>query len=565
MRTFIFAVCSFLAVTSFGLGEDYTWTNAEGGLFGESANWTPEGVPGVDGGDTVRFTLPGAYTVRFDAMYHNDILTVDGSDVTLDLSGYGYYLDSSSEGSWSTVVGQYGRGGLTIQNGYVHSRNVSIGQSWESVGSMALSGPEAEWSTSFDGEWHEVLIGDGGDATLSIQDNAYFSQGHGGSALNADSNAVIEVTGTDSEWYVDGAFDMSVWGHTAVDIRSGGLIDIGKLTMAAEFGSSAQLSITGEDHESELLLHAVLENSLTIGRNGKARIHLYGSKLWNQGTMTLGENPGSSGLLDIHDGSWVDCFGSAAVGGSLENAGGTGHITLINDDPADDHGADFTPTSAAGQYVKVWPQGTITMDGGEIEMEYDASLANPIILQGGTLEGNGMLWAHVENQGGVVAPWDEGGNKVLEIGYNYMQDSTGTLKIGIAGRDPVSQCAHLRVTQESYGQVFLDGLLEVDFIDGFVPDYWDEFFIIAAHTVSGTFSNAVSRYVFEGGSFDVIYNADSVILTHYDAESLCARYSPADMNKDCLVNLADFAIFAAEWLDCNIVPESNCPGNGTPE
>jgi T5SS/PEP-CTERM-associated repeat protein len=454
---------------------------------------------------------------------------------------------------------------MTVTQGLVHSRDVSIGQFWESVGSLSLSGSGAEWSTSFDGEWHGVSIGEEGDAVLSVQDNAFFNHGHGASAFNADSDAVVEVTGTDSEWYVDGAFDMSVWGHTVVDIRNGGLVNIGKLTMAAERGSSAQITITGENHESELQLHAHLENSLTIGRSGRAGIQVYGSKLWNQGTMTLGENPGSSGLLEIHEGSWVDCFGAAAVGGSLDNAGGTGRIDLIDDTPGDQQGVDFTPTSDAGQFVKVWPQGTIAMDGGVIEMEYGELQANPIILQGGTLSGHGMIWAHVDNRGGIVNPADDQDQKKLEIGYDYTQDAMGTLKIALGGHDIESRYATLQVDHDGYGRVSLDGMLDVELVDGFVPDYADEFIIITARTVSGTFSNAVLRYVFEGGSFDVIYNADSVILTHFDAESLCLRYSPADMNRDCLVNLADFAVFAAEWLDCSILPESDCPGQTNAE
>ncbi len=109
----------------------------------------------------------------------------------------------------------------------------------------------------------------------------------------------------------------------------------------------------------------------------------------------------------------------------------------------------------------------------------------------------------------------------------------------------------------------LNGILDVDLVGGFVPDYEDRFEIIAAQNIAGTFSNAASRYVFEGGSFDVIYNTDSydsVILTHYSAEPACPKYPMADLTKDCQVDLADFAMFATEWLECNLVPASNCPG-----
>ncbi|MFA5271576.1 MAG: hypothetical protein WC412_04455 [Candidatus Omnitrophota bacterium] len=563
MRTLVFAVCSFLTVSSLCIAEDYTWDNPSGGFFGEPNNWDPNGVPGDDGGDTVRFTLPTAYTVTLDNYYNNDTLYVDGgSAVTLDIAGYEYILDYSPESSQSVVIGEYGQGSLLINNGNVFSLDVSIGQFGGSVGSLTLSGSTTQWTTLYDEGWHGVSIGEDGDATLSVLDNAQFRHGHGGSAVGAESNATVDVNGIDSEWYVDGEFDMSVWGDTMVNIANGGKIDIGKLNMASEYGSSAQINITGEDQQSELQLHADVTNSLTIGKNGMAAVRVYGSKLLNTGTMTIGENPGSSGLLEVHEKSWVDTWNSIAIGGSLDNSGGRGQLSIIDDNPGDEYGVDFTPTEAAGQFIKVWPQGTIAMDGGAIEMEYDVNMANPIILQGGTLQGNGMIWAHVENHGGLVAPWDEEDNKVLEIGYNYTQDATGTLKIAIAGRDPVSQYAHLRAVQPNYGQVSLDGILDVDLIDGFVPSYGDEFIIIAAQNISGTFSNAVSQYVFQDGSFDVIYNTDSydsVILTHYNPEPACLHYPVADMNRDCKVNLLDFAIFAGEWLDCNLVPESYCP------
>ncbi len=564
MRTFVFVVCSFLAVSSFCSADDYTWVNPAGGLYGEPNNWNPNGVPGFDGGDTVRFTLAETYTVSFDMDRHNDTLYADGSDVTLNLGGYVYNLDYSPEGSRSAVIGVNNTSRLAVSGGIVHSREVSIGQYSGAVGTLALSGSNTEWGTIFDENWHGVWIGEDGNATLSVLDNAFFNHGHGLSAFGIDSDAVVDVNGIDSEWYVDGQFDMSIWGDTTVDISNGGLVNIGKLTMGLENGSSAEITVSSNTRqESELHLHAQEETSLTIGKNGNASILLYNSKLWNQGSMVIGENVGSNGLLELHQGTWADCSSSVAVGGSFENAGGIGRIRIIDDIRDDEIGVRFEPTEFSGQFVKVWPQGTITMDGGEFVAEYGSFQANPIILQGGTLEGNGMIWAYVENRGGLVAPWDEESNKVLEIGYNYSQDAYGVLKIAIAGQDPVSQYAHLRVTHPSNGQVSLDGMLDVDLVGAFVPDYEDRFEIIAAQNITGSFSNAVSKYVFERGSFDVIYNTDdmdSVILTHYSPELACPRYPMADLNKDCQVDLADFAILAAEWLKCNLEPQSSCPG-----
>ncbi len=516
MKTLVFAVCVFLACGAVVFADEFYWTSSAGGFYGDPNNWNPFGVPGFDGGDTVWFNLPDAYTVTLDTDYANNTLYADGSDVTLDLDGFTYSLQYSPEGSKSAVIGQSTTSSLSIKNGIVHSREISIGQFSYAIGSLALSGSGTEWGTMFDGDWHGVWIGEDGDATLAVLDNAFFNHGHGLSAFAPDSDAVIEVNGQDSHWYVDGQFDMSILGSTVVDIIDGGLVDIGKLTMGLYEDSSAEININSVNpQESELQLRSISETSLTIAQSGQAAVRLYASKLLNQGTMILGENSSGNGLLELHEHSLADCLNSIAVGGNFENAGGVGVIRIIDDDRENQTGVRFEATELEGQYIKVWPQGTISMDGGEFVAEYGSWQANPIILEGGTLEGNGMVWAYVENNGGVVAPWDEENNKEMEIGYNYSQDAAGVLKIAIAGRDPVSQYAHLRVTQENFGQVSLNGFLDVDLVDGFVPDYEDQFEIIAARNIIGTFSNAVSRYFFEGGSFDVIYNPDSVILTHF--------------------------------------------------
>jgi hypothetical protein len=38
----------------------------------------------------------------------------------------------------------------------------------------------------------------------------------------------------------------------------------------------------------------------------------------------------------------------------------------------------------------------------------------------------------------------------------------------------------------------------------------------------------------------------------------CTNWSNADVNKDCRVNLIDFALFTSQWLTCNLDPASSC-------
>jgi T5SS/PEP-CTERM-associated repeat protein len=554
-------VSILLICNSFLFATDFTWNNSAGGSFGTSTNWDPEGVPAD--GDVLHFTLAEPYTLTMDNYYLNDAFYVDGSNVTLDLNGYNYYLDLEYTTGPAAIIGDTTSSSLTVFGSFINSRDVVIGNQTGSVGDLTLTGTGTIWSTSYDSEWHSVWIGENGNAYLQILDNSQFLFGSGFSGVDSASHAAIDVDGTDSELYVDGYFCMSNWGSTYVNITNGGLVEMGRMEMALQNGSSAYINIDGTSHESELLLHANQENSLTLAKSGVAQITVRGSKVWNQGSMTIAEDIGSTGLLDIHEGSWVDCPNSVIVGGTFERSGGNGQINIIDDIPEDINGVNFTPTDEEGEFVKVWPNGTINMDHGVIEAEYGSDLANPIILEGGTLQGNGMIWANVINNGGIVAPSDTRLNKLIDIGYNYTQNSTGTLKIKIGGIEPIADYSHLRVTNPgtNRGHVSLNGFLDVELVNGFVPNYYHTFIIIAAQSLTGTFSNAASKLIFRDGSFDIIYDPtslNSVVLTHYSTEPTCPQFPPADYNKDCKVNFADFATFAEEWLQCNLVPASSC-------
>jgi len=554
MKSLMILVCAFLAVGGMCSADDCTWYNYAGGSFGDANNWNYNKVP--ESWDRVFFPFMNMpYAVMLNDSYQNAAMYVDGADLTLNLNGNVYSLSGDQGDDRSVFIGHSNTetSRLTLNNGgsngWLYSGDVSIGYYNGTSGCLTVSGSDAYWTTLFLEDWHGAWIGEGGDAKLSVIGGAKFLHGHGWSAVGAESEAIIDVNGIDSEWYVDGQFEMSVNGKTTVNVDNGGFVNIGKLTMGIERGSMAQINInSGTELDSEIRIHSNQEPSLTLGQNGKATLAAYGSKLWNNGATIIGENPGSSGRLEIHDGGQFNFDGSLAIGGTFDRSGGTGRIEVIDSQL-------YVANSAAGQYVKVWPRGTIVLDGGDITTSYESS-ANPIVLEGGTLEGNGVIWAFLENNGGLVAVTDEG-NRIY-VGYNYKQDGEGTLKVVLRGSDSYS---FLQVNNPDFGQATIDGFLEVEFVDGFVPSYEDEFAVIRATSVTGKFTNAVSKYIFADGRFDVEYrdgDIDTVVLTHYSPTPACLKYPNSDLNKDCKVDMFDFAIFVSGWLDCGVQPESEC-------
>lgn len=555
----ILLIGSFLCVFSISFANDFFWIDPAGGGLGDPVKWDPPATPGVD--DHVFFSLPYSFLVWLQNNYTHDRLIVDGSDLTLDLNGNTYLLDGRVDNNCAVIIGDEGFGAVTILEGNVLSRDLFLGRNQtDSTGRLSLSGAGTSWSGYIDPDWHGFFYGNAGDAEVSVTDNASLSHGHGQSAINPDSSALFNVKGPDSEWFVAGYFGMSMWGDTTLNLGDGATARYGYLEMAVFPGSSAVINAAGPYRQTEVLV----ENwwwdpvSLFIGREGEGIINLSGSTLTNFGNTVIAEYPNGRGELNINDGAWADLQGSVAVGGSLDQPGGRGLIR-ITDNPFNGEPADLSCARQEGQYLVIWPEGTIQMDAGTIWMDWDADSANPLDLRGGKLEGWGSIYAQVNNISGVVAPGTTGNYwRALELKYDYTQGPEATLKIGLRGPAQYWDYGVLAAIQPDHGQVSLDGFLDVDLWGNYIPNYNDAFVIVQGQSVSGRFINAPSRLVFEGGSFDVLYEVNQVVLTHFQPEPRCRAFPAADLNKDCMVNLEDLSILAADWITCNLVPEDFC-------
>ena len=69
--------------------------------------------------------------------------------------------------------------------------------------------------------------------------------------------------------------------------------------------------------------------------------------------------------------------------------------------------------------------------------------------------------------------------------------------------------------------IMLDGILEVSFLDGFVPDESDEFSFITGFNISGVFSNASGGdglMSFTDGSFGTLITSDGTFTVEYGSD-----------------------------------------------
>ncbi|OGA61903.1 MAG: hypothetical protein A3F77_18680 [Betaproteobacteria bacterium RIFCSPLOWO2_12_FULL_67_28] len=119
--------------------------------------------------------------------------------------------------------------------------------------------------------------------------------------------------------------------------------------------------------------------------------------------------------------------------------------------------------------------GTLNASGGSL------SAGSVNVLTGGLLMGTGTFSANVTNSG-TVAPGASPG--LMTINGDYVQTSTGTLLVEIAGTTPGTEYDQLRVS----GGVTLDGNLTTTLVGGYVPLAGDSFtFIDGSSTISGSF------------------------------------------------------------------------------
>ena len=102
----------------------------------------------------------------------------------------------------------------------------------------------------------------------------------------------------------------------------------------------------------------------------------------------------------------------------------------------------------------------------------------------------------------------------------------------------------------------------VQVLQGEATLYGKDFFIngreFAMGSIPKTSEGLLEGKWLDGTPFKVRFeNRNKFILLPY-VDPHCVAYPTMDFNKDCIVNLFDFAMFASQWMQCNLYPQSLC-------
>jgi hypothetical protein len=193
----------------------------------------------------------------------------------------------------------------------------------------------------------------------------------------------------------------------------------------------------------------------------------------------------TDGSIQVNNGGSV----SSVVFGNFTNTNGA--ITIAA-------GGSMT---TGGNYTQSGAAPSLKVDGG-----LAASLAS---VQSGTVQGTGTIGGGVDVSGGTIKPGDSPG--ILTIDGTYTQSGPSVFESELGGTVAGSGYGQLRVTESA---TLTGGTLDVDEINGFTAVAGNDFFVLVAGALTGTFSTVdlADAPLPTGDRWNVVYNANGVEL-----------------------------------------------------
>jgi autotransporter-associated beta strand protein len=163
------------------------------------------------------------------------------------------------------------------------------------------------------------------------------------------------------------------------------------------------------------------------------------------------------------------------------------------------------------------------------------------VQPGAALGGNGSISGGVTIQNGATLAPGESAGELAAGALTLQPESTLAIEIGGTAAGEFDRVA---VT----GAAAIDGSLAVSLLPGYVQQVDEEFEIIAATSVSGTFATTDLP-----AGFEIEYQADRVVLRVTSVPVPC----PADVNGDTMVDVTDLLALLAAWGPCPGCPEDS--------
>lgn len=462
-----------------------------------------------------------------------------------------------------TIGGVYhtitnGTGHLTIlDGGLVSSEMVVVANRGPSRGTATVSGVDTAWIVN-----HHLVVGDEGEAEVSVSNHATVSAGSVEVAASATSTAELTVS-SNARMEIDHSMivgnrgigilnatfgaDVTVGGrlhvggaggHGSLHLQSGATLVSRSAAVGDGFiapDGSGSVSLTGS--QTSWTVHEGLEvglfNTGQLSLAGGAQLAVGGNievgrASTGHGTLTattassitsfggiIGFEPGSQGMVSLSNGAEWTIEDRLFIGSNFGPEGGQG--TLV---------AASNALVNIGNGLILGNEGlAVVNDGGRINIGSGELHAGGFIRVGGggTLMGTGKILGNLLVSGGTVSPGFSPGG--LEVDGDVTFDGDSTLFIEIGGLIPGVDYDQLAVT----GDLTLGGFLVLRFVNGFRPQVGDTFDLFE---VGGLFDdssqpqlqalNAPNRFAADWGWGDGVLRVTVTAVPEPATWTLCA-------------------------------------------
>jgi fibronectin-binding autotransporter adhesin len=431
-------------------------------------------------------------------------------------------------------VGCAGPGTLLVNGGAAGSSGgtagLDIGISTGITGTMTVTDPGTKWSDSStfvalgqnsgqarlgvqDGATFtttgELIVGDGGIGTLAIS-GGQMTDASAAVGTVSSSSGLVNVSGAGGQWNTTDNLQIGSSGqvniNTSATAAAGSLTNNGSLSIGAgsEFVVNGNLTnfsgstLTGGTYTDSGLLQ--FDGANIVTNAGNVTLNGATAKITDQ----LGTNAFTNFTLNASGGK-LTLSGNQSLttaGGSITNSGiltiGLGSTLTVG---------NGTTTSTPVNFRQV--TGRTTVNG---ILASSSSTTTPTLhIIGGFLFGTGTLgYASVVNASGTIKPGDSlTTTGILAVTGTYAQEATGILDVAIGGMTVGGQFDQLNVT----GTATLNGTLNISLLGGFVPAIGDQFTILNASSVTGSFTTANGTAINGTEHFEVTVNANQLVLT----------------------------------------------------
>lgn len=453
------------------------------------------------------------------------VLGPPNGSAALTISGAGSTWQNTGE-AWFGNSG--GSGSLTVDSGGLFSCPIvyfGVGE----VATAVITG-EGSLLSSTD----RLVVGFNSVSTLSVLNGADVSSVQVTVGELSAGSGTVTVSGDGSTFANSGVLELGKTGSGILNANNGGSVSCLGLFLGDGAAASGSCTITGGLTRLDCGSAGVL-----LSQNGAAgTLDFAGGIVDINGNIT-DAGPGLSTM--ILDGATLDMH-NFAIGGatpidSLSFRSGTlKNVAQIN------NGAGLAKTGPGTLYLNTnnTYAGTTTVNQGTLFVVNSTGSAtgNGLVdvANGATLAGPGIIGGIVQNNGSV-APAGFSGNSIgtLTLLSTYGQFASGSLNIEIGGatsNDRLSVSGAVAVAA---------GTLNVTLINGFVPVAGNDFTILTAASISGTFPTANLPALPSPLSWQVEYQTSAVRLVVVGCEL------PADVNNDNDVDLVDLTTLLAHF------------------